>query len=75
MKSMDDRTVGLISASSSRASLKIQPEIGYPRICDYCQPIIELMTASEFARHIRQDHTTKEGGSFLCRYVLKNFEK
>ncbi|CAA97331.2 Vacuolar protein sorting-associated protein 54 [Caenorhabditis elegans] len=68
MKSMDDRTVGLISASSSRASLKIQPEIGYPRICDYCQPIIELMTASEFARHIRQDHTTKEGGSFLCRY-------
>ncbi|EGT60127.1 hypothetical protein CAEBREN_29655 [Caenorhabditis brenneri] len=32
---MDERTVGHISASSSRASLKVQLENGYPRTCDY----------------------------------------
>ncbi|CAL2045072.1 unnamed protein product [Caenorhabditis brenneri] len=65
---MDERTVGHISASSSRASLKVQLENGYPRTCDYCEPAVEFITSFEFARHIRNDHTTQEGGSFSCRY-------
>ncbi|KAF1749897.1 hypothetical protein GCK72_016442 [Caenorhabditis remanei] len=66
---MEDRIVGLISsASSSRASLKTHLEPGYPRTCDYCEPTLEFLSSTELARHIRQDHTTQEGGSFLCRY-------
>ncbi|CAI2354400.1 unnamed protein product [Caenorhabditis sp. 36 PRJEB53466] len=73
MKKTEERKVsgaGLLSASSSRTSLKFPTEAGYPRTCDHCHGdlTLEFQTSSEFARHIRQDHTTQEGGSFLCRY-------
>ncbi|GMS81607.1 hypothetical protein PENTCL1PPCAC_3782, partial [Pristionchus entomophagus] len=41
---------------------------GYPRKCSYCSSKTEYYDASEFGRHLRVAHSTKEGGSFVCKY-------
>ncbi|GMR59937.1 hypothetical protein PMAYCL1PPCAC_30132 [Pristionchus mayeri] len=41
---------------------------GYQRKCNYCSSKTEYYDASEFGRHLRVAHSTKEGGSFVCKY-------
>ncbi|CAI5453196.1 unnamed protein product [Caenorhabditis angaria] len=65
--SEERRKKSTISASSRKSSYFYEP--GYPRNCEYCTaPNYEFATSNEFSRHIRTNHTTQEGGSFLCRY-------
>uniref|UniRef100_A0A1B0D2T3 Vacuolar protein sorting-associated protein 54 n=1 Tax=Phlebotomus papatasi TaxID=29031 RepID=A0A1B0D2T3_PHLPP len=35
--------------------------------CDFC-PMEVFKSSSEFVRHLREKHCTREGGSFVCRY-------
>ncbi|EFX75401.1 hypothetical protein DAPPUDRAFT_323315 [Daphnia pulex] len=37
------------------------------RSCSYCLNKI-FKTSAEFTRHLRDDHCSQEGGSFVCRY-------
>lgn len=55
--------------SSSHTSCKneIFDDFAYPRHCDLCQPLFMISDPSDFARHLRRIHSTKEGGSFVCR--------
>lgn len=47
-----------------------RPNVEYPRYCDLCTPDVkELYNRFEFAQHLRAMHCTKEGGSFICRWV------
>uniref|UniRef100_A0A0N5AQS1 Vacuolar protein sorting-associated protein 54 n=1 Tax=Syphacia muris TaxID=451379 RepID=A0A0N5AQS1_9BILA len=45
-------------------------EVCYPRPCDICQPKVICSDRFEFSRHLRNNHSVKEGGSYICRYGL-----
>uniref|UniRef100_T1GY92 Uncharacterized protein n=1 Tax=Megaselia scalaris TaxID=36166 RepID=T1GY92_MEGSC len=36
--------------------------------CQYCHPMQNFRTSSDFVKHLRDSHCTKEGGSYVCRY-------
>ncbi|XP_023236700.1 vacuolar protein sorting-associated protein 54-like [Centruroides sculpturatus] len=40
--------------------------------CDHCSQNITFKTAKEFIQHLRDDHCSKEGGSYVCRYGNNN---
>ncbi|VDN07711.1 unnamed protein product [Thelazia callipaeda] len=43
--------------------------VDYPRYCDLCNhDMKKLSNRFEFAQHLRALHSTREGGSFICRY-------
>ncbi|EYB86059.1 hypothetical protein Y032_0286g1401 [Ancylostoma ceylanicum] len=44
----------------------------YPRECELCFPRLEFHDQAQFARHLRVVHSTKEGGSYICRYGNNN---
>lgn len=45
--------------------------VEYPRYCDLCtRNARKLSNRFEFVQHLRAMHCTKEGGSFICRYVF-----
>ncbi|VDD86917.1 unnamed protein product [Enterobius vermicularis] len=43
-------------------------EVDYPRPCDICCPTVVISDRFEFSRHLRNVHSVKEGGSYICRY-------
>ncbi|CAI4223266.1 unnamed protein product [Auanema sp. JU1783] len=62
-----------MSKTSTSTGFSFPPrDPGYPRECDYCFPRIDFYDGAEFARHLRVVHSTKEGGSFVCRYGENN---
>ncbi|KAL6742263.1 hypothetical protein Aduo_015429 [Ancylostoma duodenale] len=50
---------------------KVVPGL-YPRECELCYPRLEFHDQAQFARHLRVVHSTKEGGSYICRYGNNN---
>lgn len=40
------------------------------RRCRLC--VIDFKSSKDFCRHLRQNHCTKEGGSYVCRYGTNN---
>jgi hypothetical protein len=40
------------------------------RICEACEKQPKFSSFQEFAFHLRTQHCSKEGGSFVCRYGL-----
>ncbi|KAK6753236.1 hypothetical protein RB195_012684 [Necator americanus] len=44
----------------------------YPRECELCLPRLEFHDQAQFARHLRVVHSTREGGSYICRYGDNN---
>lgn len=40
--------------------------------CDHCSQNLTFKTAKEFIQHLRDDHCSKEGGSYVCRYGNNN---
>ncbi|GMT12288.1 hypothetical protein PFISCL1PPCAC_3585, partial [Pristionchus fissidentatus] len=58
-----------MSLTSTSSAYPSAPKVaGYPRKCSYCSSKTEYYDASEFGRHLRVAHSTKEGGSFVCKY-------
>eukprot|EP00080_Pristionchus_pacificus_P014630 PDM74650.1 hypothetical protein PRIPAC_42006 [Pristionchus pacificus] len=58
-----------MSLKTAPSGFAIPPKAaGYPRKCSYCSSKTEYYDASEFGRHLRVAHSTKEGGSFVCKY-------
>lgn len=45
-------------------------EVDYPRPCDICCPTVVISDRFEFSRHLRNVHSVKEGGSYICRFVF-----
>lgn len=40
--------------------------------CSVCMNEVVFKTPTEFSRHLREFHCTKEGGSFVCKYGYNN---
>lgn len=45
----------------------IYSDVLYPRCCEVCHENVTLSDRVEFAQHLRRMHSTKEGGSYVCR--------
>ncbi|KHN84625.1 Vacuolar protein sorting-associated protein 54 [Toxocara canis] len=59
---------GSWSPLMNKRSCDFFADAGYPRHCDICPPSITFTDRFEMAHHLRRVHSTKEGGSFICRY-------
>lgn len=57
-------------AGGNRGGDNCRRSVEYPRCCDLCsRDVKKFSNRFEFAQHLRAFHCTKEGGSFICRYV------
>uniref|UniRef100_F1KS34 Vacuolar protein sorting-associated protein 54 n=1 Tax=Ascaris suum TaxID=6253 RepID=F1KS34_ASCSU len=56
------------SSVTNTCARELFADAGYPRHCDICPPSITFADRFEMAHHLRRVHSTREGGSFICRY-------
>lgn len=56
--------------NNNEVSIKKESQIPLPpawETCYYC-PMESFKSSSDFVKHLRERHCTKEGGSYVCRY-------
>ena len=42
------------------------------KFCLLCGTRVTFLSPNEFKRHLRMNHSTQEGGSFVCKYGRNN---